>query len=473
MARTLLIISHSTEESKLADAWKKLVCSVFRNLGDGAVFFSSERCAFHGRAPWWSQLMQKIEESPILISLQTPVSSKRPWVVFEAGMAVAIKGTALYPVIFEPRDIPPSKSIFGEKLDNPMTSIQQYRGTSREDVTAILMQLQDEFQKLPDDPKPLLNATKLEESLDEYEKSILTQERCWRRDRTIFEKRIRLVFNTAQIEQLQASSEISDDVTLESVGDALMIFDEPKVTVKWGEFIQHLESMQLPWPGSAARWARGLGSTLRKALGDKLISDPEGLPLYFDARPSQFKSYRPSVVLREEYGCKTYFVISFTLLPPELRIRPDGRPGVLLHYLDFCRMMRWGVLEDKMFVNFFIAPGTFTETDGTAAIEAFIERILTIRTEFWNRGLKSDSLEGVISSDEANKVRDLVKRYMDAIQIIDPDNKGVAPQKLPSIATLQELYSNLLSINKEYYAIVHDAFAGEVEKLSGSLQDIR
>jgi hypothetical protein len=313
----------------------------------------------------------------------------------------------------------------------------------------------------------------MKEALDEYEASIGHHQRNWVRKRTVFERQIRLTFQADEQDRLQSTGVIPDSVAVEGVGESMLIFDVTEKSAKWGSFIRHLEGMELPWSGSAVRWARGLGHTLQRALGEELDHSPEGLPLYFDGRPSQHRSYRPAVALREEHGSVTCFVISFTRLPPELRIRPEGRAGIFLHYLDFCRMLRWGILEDQRFIDFFTDPGAVSRSEGRAIAVDFIERILTIRTEFWNRGLKTDALAEVVAAADLDAVRALEKRYTDAISLIDPDNKGVLPDPLPPISSLKEVHSKLLHLNKDYYEIVHRAFGGEISSLATSLLDIR
>jgi hypothetical protein len=158
------------------------------------------------------------------------------------------------------------------------------------------------------------------------------------------------------------------------------------------------------------------------AEGDRPIDGPEGLPLYFD--PIAKRSYRPSISARTEQGGITTFLVSFTLLPLELTAWPTGDTGDLLHYLDFARMMRWGVLEEPGIVDLFrTAEGS---SDPENAIREFIGKILSIRTEFWNRGLQSDSLERAVQAEFREEVKRLLQKYRDAIALIDPKRRGFA-----------------------------------------------
>jgi hypothetical protein len=55
---------------------------------------------------------------------------------------------------------------------------------------------------------------------------------------------------------------------------------------------------------------------------------------------------------------------------------------------------------------------------GQSAIREFIRKILSIRTEFWNRGLQSDSLERAVPAEFREEVKRLLQKYKDAIALI-------------------------------------------------------
>jgi len=224
--------------------------------------------------------------------------------------------------------------------------------------------------------------------------------------------------------------------------------------------------MQLPWPGSAVRWAMGLGPKLQLALSGTLVEGPEGLPLYFDSRPNQKLSYRPSVVLCDEYGDQTHFVISFTSMPKALAARPNRKKAdVLLHYMDFCRMMRWGVLEAEGSREYFSEANAFTPEQADERLRQFIEGIISIRTDFWNRGLERDAIRSVLDESDHPLLDSLHDSYFQAIKQIDPKDEGIPPEPLPDFQVVKQVYNDLLRINKVTYLLVHSALRPELDNL--------
>ena len=81
-------------------------------------------------------------------------------------------------------------------------------------------------------------------------------------------------------------------------------------------------------------------------------------------------------------------------------------------------------------------------------------------------------MEGVLEEEELEHVRVLVKRYMEAISVIDPDDKGIIPEPVPKVVVLQEIYSKLLRLNKDYYVIIHKAFGEEIAGLATALKEL-
>ena len=128
MDATSILISHAANESYLAHAWKELICNAFNGIDRESVFFSSQLGAFNAHETFVQQIFQKMREATSILSLQTPTSTNRAWIIFEGGMAWADKGKSLYPIIYESGDVEKCESIFG-KLQNPMNGLQQYKGT--------------------------------------------------------------------------------------------------------------------------------------------------------------------------------------------------------------------------------------------------------------------------------------------------------------------------------------------------------
>jgi hypothetical protein len=93
----------------------------------------------------------------------------------------------------------------------------------------------------------------------------------------------------------------------------------------------------------------------------------------------------------------------------------------------------------------------------------------SVRTEFWNRGLQKDSLRYAIESTDVPILDDILRRYYAAMHTIDPCDKGILPDPLPEFKVLQQAYSQLLKVNKDYYELVHRNFGRELKRLSDSI----
>src|SRR5258708_9996208 len=199
MDKTNILISHAANEKHLAEAWKELICDTFTGIDQGSVFFSSELGAFSGQETFVEQIFSKMREATSILSLQTPSSSGRPWIIFEGGMAWADKGKSLYPIIYESRDVDKNESIFG-KLQNPMNALQQYHGDDSEQVLTLLSLIQKDFLRgfikdKANDEMPLIDPRHLASALKQYETKIKEREYSWIYRNRIFDKRIELQFS--------------------------------------------------------------------------------------------------------------------------------------------------------------------------------------------------------------------------------------------------------------------------------------
>ena len=454
MQESALMISHTSSERTLAEAWKALLREVF-GLADESVWFSSDPGAIDAIGPFARTIEKEIGAARAIISIQSPVSRLRPWILWEAGMARAL-GKPVYIIVYERSDASRDERIFG-RLGTPLDPFQQFPGTDLKRVQGVIELLQAHL----DCP---LKSGRLEEALRDYEKGVKTLENYWVLRKQIFEKRLRLVFDPAARELLAETGRIADHVMVEGIHDSMVIFGL-FLDKCWRDFLKHLIGLKSPWLGSAERWASGLGSALQRALDGQCINGPEGLPLYFDATAGY--SYRPSVSSLKEEGEKTIFNVSFALLPKEITVHPTGNFGVLLHYLDFCRMMRWGILEEPKFASYFRNSRLFSAQQGADYIREFLGRILSIRTEFWNRGLERDAIWHVLNESEQPIMDSLLNTYFEAMRIIDPEDKGTIPDPLPSVDALRKVYSDLLKVNKQVYLLVYKALGPLLQKLDG------
>lgn len=462
------MISHTAAEKALAAAWQELLCGVFDLSPDEVKFSTDRRGAVNAREEFLEQIKQWIRTSRVVISLQTPVSRSRPWLLWEAGFAQSAD-KELFVVVYEARNTQAAERIQG-KLGSPLDVIQQFQGMRSEDVEKVLRQLK--IGALRD--VPTRAAADESALIRRYVKAILRHEHRWVKRRFIYETRICLKFSAPARKTLDTQGIIAPTVEVQGVEGSLRIFgfDASTRVIRWDALLKHLLAIEdLPWPGSAARWARGLGRKLQAALHGTLIDGPEGLPLYADARPDVHHSYRPSIVLRDDTGGVTYFIVSFTHMPSVLVAPPQRqRTRVLLHYLDFCRMMRWGVLERNRFQRYFDAPDAFGEDEGQDRLREFIEAIMTIRTDFWNRNLGPNEIDHVIGEKHLPKLHRLTDAYFAAMRKIDPNDAGVAPPKLPDFAKIKSAYGDLTRLNKEYFVLINECFEEELQLLSPELE---
>jgi hypothetical protein len=81
--KTLLFISHITEEKELAIAFKELVESQFLGMLD--VFVSSDENSISMGQRWLDNITVALKKCSIEVILCSPQSLRRPWINFEAG----------------------------------------------------------------------------------------------------------------------------------------------------------------------------------------------------------------------------------------------------------------------------------------------------------------------------------------------------------------------------------------------------
>lgn len=450
------MISHTATESYLAQAWQDLIHEVF-DFSRDRIWYSTDPDALDA-GPFATQIESQIKSSLAVISIQSPVSRFRPWTLWEAGIARGLN-KPIFVVVYEKPGTTKEHSIFSN-LGTPLDALQHFRGTDIVKVKGVL-------DKLCEKLGCSLGATRLESALINYKKTVESRQHCWVWDQTIFDKRIQFVFTTEECQEISHNAVIASSVKIRDVGGSLGIFSLKTDEICWEDFTSNLKTLEVPWEGSAERWARGLGITFQRALRGRLIGDAEGMPLYFDA--AEKKTYRPSVSLQENHGCDTIFTLNFTLIPPELSVSSRTAAGVLVHHLDLCRMWRWGVLEDPDIASFFRNLHAYSEQESAELICNFLEKSFSVRTEFWNRGLQKDSLRYAIDSSDLPILDEILRRYYAAMRTIDPCDQGILPNPLPNFKVLQQIYSDFLKVNKEYYELVYRNFGRELKRLSDSI----
>ena len=425
-----VMISHASMDAKIGTAWQRLLKRVFP---ESKLRYSSDPRdpAFSGYGAFASEILGWIEQSSYILTVQTPNSAFRPWLVWEAGMARALK-KGIFVAVY---------GITPGQLRNPLDSEPQYEGVAKSDVHKII-------RGIAGHAKVLYHEEDFEEAFLEYEEVLRKNAHLFQSEHIQYEKRVRLELTNEQRETLAQTGVIPDLATVRAVFGSLDLFgyNETVDEITWAELIARLteDDGQRSWPGSALAWTNLLGRILRKALRRQLTSaNPEGLPLYFwqpNANGGGI-SYRPSITKQIRAGGLTSFTISFTHLPPELTARPTGHLGLISHYLDFSRMMRWGVLKDGRFREFFRAG--LTEKQMLSKQAEFLDALINIRIEFQNRGLVKDQLGVAFPPERRKQVERLLETYQEIVTQLEPEKRPTADQ-------VRDFYPKLLSVNSTF-----------------------
>ncbi len=426
-----VMISHASMDATIATAWQRLLRRVFP---EAKLRYSSDPRdpAFSGYGAFAEEILDWIRQSRYILTIQTPNSAFRPWLVWEAGMARALQ-KGMFVVVY---------GVKPGQLRNPLDSEPQYEGVTKSDVHKIV-------RGIAADARDLYHEEDFEAAFLEYDDVLRKNSHLFQSEHIQYEKRIRLELTNDQREKLQQTGVIPDLATVRAVFGSLDIFgyNETVEEITWADLIVRLteDDAERLWPGSALAWTKLLGRILRKALRRQLTSaNPEGLPLYFwqpNANGGGI-SYRPSITKQIRAGGLTSFTISFTHLPPELTARPSGNLGLISHYLDFTRMMRWGVLKDGRFKEFFRAG--LPEKQMISKQAEFLDALVNIRIEFQNRGLVKDELSSAFPAERRKEIETLLKSYYDIVTQLEPEKRPTAEQ-------VRDLYPRLLSINTTFH----------------------
>jgi hypothetical protein len=134
MANARVFISHSHEEKDLALAWKHLVEDV--SAGVIEAWLSSDQSAGGGMPlgkEWRRTIYEKMRDSTHVLALFSPQSMKRPWILWECGIATGVDLDRLL--------VPIAHSMPVSELPSPLQSYQAYDGDARDKVTEICERL--------------------------------------------------------------------------------------------------------------------------------------------------------------------------------------------------------------------------------------------------------------------------------------------------------------------------------------------
>ncbi len=122
-----IFISHASEDASLAAALQQLIEAALKSPPkERLIFCSSDVGIIEGGADWYEAIIRAIRESRICLTLMTPTSVHKPWVLYESGAAYAIyrsKSNRLISVCalgISPGLIPsPFKRLQTRSLDDP------------------------------------------------------------------------------------------------------------------------------------------------------------------------------------------------------------------------------------------------------------------------------------------------------------------------------------------------------------------
>lgn len=110
-----LMISHATVDAPLAQAWDLLLRTIFSGA---TTWFSTKRDAFspEDNKGFAARIEEEIRSANFLLTIQTPNSRLRPWLVWEAALAVGAK-IPTFVVLY---------SIKPGQTGNPLDGMHQY-----------------------------------------------------------------------------------------------------------------------------------------------------------------------------------------------------------------------------------------------------------------------------------------------------------------------------------------------------------
>lgn len=445
-----VMISHANIEVELAKKIKSLLVESITGLAQADVWYAEDTGALDFTGDFFNQITKRIRECELVVAIQSPISKSRPWPLWECGSAF---GQDKGPYIFT---FSAKGSIRG-RLGSPLDFQQQCDGTDPEKVAEIVEKINKALRsRLHTDHKQMA---------EEFVKSTSELVAQTREAEVEFDRRLLVVASTQDFQTILKDGTMPDSVDVLGDGRAFEAFgyarpnDEP--SVKWGEFLRHLKEQKSPWPKSSIRWAHSLGRVLQKAGDKSLVQDAEALPLYYSSILQ--KSLRPALTRRAYRGTDIEFEITLVDLPAELVERPPGDLGILFHYLDLGRMLRWGVLESGDVLDLRISSSIAAE-ELERIIKTVLSKISNIRTEFFNRGLRRDALSQAVEEQDSPDIIDLMKSYSALITNLDPVD-GMLRERMPDRAELLGYLDGMLQVNKGFLEIVAKNINNRIQKL--------
>lgn len=119
-----VFISHLSEESRLAGAWKELL----RRISHGAVraWYASDREAgLPAGASWDEHVAPRLSEANFVLAILTPRSAEQPWILWECGIARGQQKQGIVPLLF------------ACSPGGPFAGLPARRGDDREEVVTL------------------------------------------------------------------------------------------------------------------------------------------------------------------------------------------------------------------------------------------------------------------------------------------------------------------------------------------------
>jgi hypothetical protein len=444
------MISHANIEIGLAAKIKELLTTAITGLSHADVWYSEDSGALEYTGDFFNQILTRMNECKVVVSIQSPISKARPWPLWECGNAF---GQDKGPYIFT---FAAKQSIRG-RLGTPLDFQQQCDGTNADQVDEIVTKIKD---ALRDDLNP-----KHREFAEKFVESSAELVAETRDAEVAFDRRLLITATSKEFATIVREGIMPDGVKVIADPHTFNAFGyapaSDETEIEWSKFAEYLKQQESPWPNSSVRWANTLVRVLQKARDNRLIQDAEALPLYYS--PALSKSLRPALTKRSFRGSKIEFEITFVDLPPELVERPVGDLGILFHYLDLGRMLRWGVLESSSVVDLRIRASIPAE-ELQSIIKQVLTRILNIRTDFFNRGLQKDSLLQAVGEQDSGLVIELMQQYNVLMDKIDPLD-GMLGKKIPDRSELLGYLDEMLGVNKKFMDIVATNISEKVKRL--------
>jgi HAD superfamily hydrolase (TIGR01509 family) len=125
-----IFISHSLSEQKIALKLKELIENV--SLGLIEVWLSSAMDGLKPGDVLWTKIHEHLASSNRIITILTPSSVNRPWLLYESGFVAGRTGAEVIPLVFR---------ISKSDLPSPLSSYVMYSGENIEDLNKLLWQI--------------------------------------------------------------------------------------------------------------------------------------------------------------------------------------------------------------------------------------------------------------------------------------------------------------------------------------------